>query len=91
MRNIEDLKEWVFIAKSDLDSASYLSHMKPFPTAIICYHSQQCVEKLLDIRYPYFEALTVQDGLMAIQHAQKVMRFYKETLNKLNINEIVID
>ncbi|AKR38780.1 HEPN domain-containing protein [Bacillus cereus] len=137
MRNIEDLKEWVFIAKSDLDSASYLSHMKPFPTAIICYHSQQCVEKLLkgflalngrpvpkthnllmlhkfccrldeefslileqcvqlngyatDIRYPYFEALTVQDGLIAIQHAQKVIRFYKETLNKLNINKIVID
>lgn len=47
MRNTEDLKEWVFIAKSDLDSASYLTHMKPFPTAIICYHSQQCVEKLL--------------------------------------------
>ncbi|HDR3452571.1 TPA: DNA-binding protein, partial [Bacillus thuringiensis] len=39
----------------------------------------------------YFEALTVQDGLIAIQHAQKVIRFYKETLNKLNINEIVID
>ncbi|MED3348337.1 HEPN domain-containing protein [Bacillus thuringiensis] len=137
MRNIEDLKEWVFIAKSDLDSASYLSHMKPFPTAIICYHSQQCVEKLLkgflalngrpvpkthnllmlhkfccrldekfslileqcvqlngyatDVRYPYFEALTVQDGLIAIQHAQKVVLFYKETLNKLNINEIEID
>ncbi|HDR4873355.1 TPA: HEPN domain-containing protein [Bacillus cereus] len=137
MRNIEDLKEWVFIAKSDFDSAIYLSDMKPFPTAIICYHSQQCVEKLLkgflalngrpvpkthnllllhkfccrldeefslileqcvqlngyatDIRYPYFEALTVQDGLIAIQHAQKVMRFYKETLNKLNINKIVID
>lgn len=137
MRNIEDLKEWVFIAKSDLDSAIYLSDMKPFPTAIICYHSQQCVEKLLkgflalngrpvpkthnllmlhkfccrldeefslileqcvqlngyatDIRYPYFEALTVQDGLLAIQHAQKVMRFYKKILNKLNINEIKID
>ncbi|TKI80145.1 DNA-binding protein, partial [Bacillus mycoides] len=44
-----------------------------------------------DIRYPYFEALTVQDGLMAIQHAQKVVGFYKETLNKLNINEILID
>ncbi|MCQ6535991.1 HEPN domain-containing protein (plasmid) [Bacillus mycoides] len=137
MKNTEDLKEWLFIAKSDLDSARYLTHMKPFPTAIICYHSQQCVEKLLkgflalngrpvpkthnllmlhkfcrrlneefslileqcvqlngyatEIRYPYFEALTVQDGLMAIQHAQKVMSFYKEALNKLNINEIVID
>lgn len=137
MKNTEDLKDWLFIAKSDLDSARYLTHMKPFPTAIICYHSQQCVEKLLkgflalngrpvpkthnllmlhkfcrrlneefslileqcvllngyatDIRYPYFEALTVQDGLMAIQHAQKVVSFYKETLNKLNINEILID
>lgn len=130
-------KEWVFIAKSDLDFASYLTHMEPFPTAIICYHSQQCVEKLLkgflalngrtfpkthnllvlhkacrkldeefslvleqcvqlngyatDIRYPYFEALTVQDGLMAIQHAQKVLNFYKEKLNMLNIHEIVIN
>ncbi|PFD87947.1 DNA-binding protein, partial [Bacillus thuringiensis] len=25
------------------------------------------------------------------QHAQKVMRFYKKILNKLNINEIEID
>lgn len=137
MKNTEDLKEWVFIAKSDLDSASYLTHMKPFTTAIICYHSQQCVEKLLkgflalngrpvpkthnllmlhkschrldeefslileqcvqlngyatDIRYPYFEALTVQDGLMAIQHAKKVMNFYRETLTELNINETVIE
>ncbi|MED2038559.1 HEPN domain-containing protein [Bacillus wiedmannii] len=137
MRNTEDLKEWVFIAKSDLDSASYLTHMKPFPTAIICYHSQQCVEKLLkgflalngrtvpkthnllmlhkscrkldeefslileqcvqlngyatDIRYPYFEALTVQDGLIAIQHAQEVMSLYMEKLNKLNIHEITVD
>lgn len=40
-------KEWVFITKSDLNFASYLTHMEPFPTAIICYHSQQCVEKLL--------------------------------------------
>ncbi|EEM85975.1 HepN domain protein [Bacillus thuringiensis serovar pulsiensis BGSC 4CC1] len=44
-----------------------------------------------DIRYPYFEALTVQDGLIAIQHAQKVMSFYNEKLNKLNLHEIVID
>lgn len=40
-------KEWVFITKSDLNFASYLTHKEPFPTAIICYHSQQCVEKLL--------------------------------------------
>ncbi|PEU18150.1 MULTISPECIES: HEPN domain-containing protein [unclassified Bacillus (in: firmicutes)] len=137
MKNIEELKEWLFIAKSDLDSASYLTHMKPFPTAIICYHSQQCVEKLLkgflalygrkvpkthnlimlhkscreldeefslileqcvqlngyatDIRYPYFEALTVQDGLTAIQHAKKVVSFYNERLTRLNIIEILID
>ncbi|PQQ52692.1 HEPN domain-containing protein [Bacillus thuringiensis] len=136
MRNTKDLKEWLSIAKSDLDSSSYLTHMKTFPTAIICYHSQQYLEKLLkgflalngrpvpkthnllmlhkscrrldeefslileqcvqlngyatDIRYPYLEALTVQDGLMA-QHAQKLMSFYNKKLNKLNIHEIVID
>ncbi|WIL44603.1 HEPN domain-containing protein (plasmid) [Bacillus bombysepticus] len=134
MKNTEDLEEWLFIAKSNLDSARYLAHMKPFPTH--CYHSQQCVGKPLkgfltlngrtapkthnllilhkfcrkldaefslileqyvqlngyvtNIRYPYFEALTVQDGLMA-QHAQKGMSFYNKKLNKLNIHEIVID
>jgi hypothetical protein len=41
--------------------------------------------------YPYFESLTVQDRLMTIQHAQKVLSFYKEKLNMLNIHEIVID
>ncbi|MED3352878.1 HEPN domain-containing protein [Bacillus thuringiensis] len=136
MKNTEDLEELLFIAKSILDSARYLTHMKPFPASVICYHSQQCVGKPLkgfltlnirtapkthnllmlhkfclkldeafslileqyvqlngyvtNIRYPYFEALTVQDGLMA-QHAQKVMSFYNEKLNKLNIHEIVID
>ena len=136
MKNTEDLEELLFIAKSILDSARYLTHMKPFPASVICYHSQQCVGKPLkefltlngrtapkihnllilhkscrklveefslileqyvklngyvtDIRYQYFEALTVQDGLMA-QHAQKVMSFYNEKLNKLNIHEIVID
>lgn len=47
MRNIEDTKEWFTIAKSDLDSANFLTNMKPFPSAIICYHCQQCAEKLL--------------------------------------------
>lgn len=53
----------------------------------------QCVQLngyATDIRYPYFEALTVQDGLLAIQHAQKVMSFFKEKLNRPNIHEIVI-
>ncbi|MBL2068803.1 DNA-binding protein, partial [Klebsiella pneumoniae] len=55
---------------------------------------EQCVQLngyATDIRYPYFEALTVQDGLIAIQHAQKVMSFYMEKLNKLNIHEITVD
>lgn len=47
MKNIEDTKEWFTIAKSDLDSANFLTNMKPFPSSIICYHCQQCVEKLL--------------------------------------------
>ncbi|EJR74328.1 hypothetical protein IK7_05674 [Bacillus cereus VD156] len=47
MKNTEDLEEWLFIAKSNLDSARYLAHMKPFPASVICYHSQQCVGKPL--------------------------------------------
>lgn len=47
MKNTEDLEEWLFIAKSNLDSARYLAHMKPFPASVICYHSQKCVWKPL--------------------------------------------
>ncbi|MCU4836848.1 hypothetical protein OCF61_29045 [Bacillus cereus] len=37
----------------------------------------------------YIHTLIKQANLL--QYAQKVIRFYKETLNKLNINKIVID
>lgn len=47
MRNIEDTKEWFTIAKSDIDSAEFLTNMESYSSSIICYHCQQCAEKLL--------------------------------------------
>ena len=40
--------EWLLIAYDDLDSAQFLfMHKHPRPLEIICYHSQQSVEKSL--------------------------------------------
>lgn len=47
MNNTDIAKEWFSYAISDYQAASYLMSMKPKPMEIICYHCQQCVEKLL--------------------------------------------
>ena len=47
MNNTDISKEWFNYAVSDYRAASYLMSMKPKPIEIICYHCQQCVEKLL--------------------------------------------
>ncbi len=40
-------KEWFEYAEADLDSASYLATMQKPHIEIICYHCQQCAEKIL--------------------------------------------
>ncbi|EJQ61849.1 HEPN domain-containing protein [Bacillus mycoides] len=47
MEKINNLKEWINSAISELSSALYLAAMKPCPANIICFHCQRCVEKLL--------------------------------------------
>jgi len=51
--------EWLVYADTDLDTARYLTGMRPEPTEIICFHCQQAAEKALkaylvrlDIRPP---------------------------------------
>jgi len=39
--------EWFDIAKTDFNSAKFLCDMIPWPKEIICYHCQQCAEKML--------------------------------------------
>jgi len=39
--------EWLQKARQDLDSAKFLSDMKPLPKGIIGFHCQQAVEKCL--------------------------------------------
>jgi HEPN domain-containing protein len=41
------IKEWLRHAKDDLSSAEFLLGKWPLPTEIICFHCQQCAEKLL--------------------------------------------
>ncbi|MGR5909001.1 hypothetical protein ACT7DL_30450 [Bacillus paranthracis] len=55
---------------------------------------EQCAAKWLCYRYSFIRILNhllFKIGLMTIQHAQKVLSFYKEKLNMLNMHEIVID
>lgn len=47
MNNVDIAKEWINMSLIDFDSAVFLLNMEPKPLEIICYHSQQCVEKLL--------------------------------------------
>ena len=45
---LKDLvREWLQKARQDLDSAKFLSGMKPLPKEIIGFHCQQAVEKCL--------------------------------------------
>jgi HEPN domain-containing protein len=45
---LEDLvREWLQKARQDLDSAKFLSDMRPLPKDIIGFHCQQAVEKCL--------------------------------------------
>lgn len=41
------VKEWLTKGRQDLDSARFLSDMKPLPKDIIGFHCQQAVEKCL--------------------------------------------
>ena len=46
MNNKDIAKEWFDLATKDFECAKFLLNMKPVPFEIICYHCQQCVEKL---------------------------------------------
>lgn len=39
--------EWTEIARSDLESAEFLTQKVPMPLEIICYHCEQSAEKML--------------------------------------------
>lgn len=41
------VKEWLEYSIKDLESAEFLTQMKPEPLEIICFHCQQSVEKAL--------------------------------------------
>lgn len=48
MKNEQLIKEWMDFAEMDFLTAKHLyEHMYPKPLEIICYHCQQCIEKLL--------------------------------------------
>ena len=42
-----DIKEWMRIAEQDYDSAQKLAGFHPAPIEVICYLSQQSIEKIL--------------------------------------------
>ena len=48
MKNEQLIKEWMDFAEMDFLTAKHLyEYMYPKPLEIICYHCQQCIEKLL--------------------------------------------
>ena len=53
MTKDELVREWLDHASNDLNSARFLTRMRPEPIEIICYHCQQAAEK-------YLKALLIQ-------------------------------
>lgn len=47
MNNKDIAREWFEMGILDFESAKFLLNMRPMPYEIICYHCQQCTEKLL--------------------------------------------
>jgi HEPN domain-containing protein len=43
--NAQEIKDWLYIANADIDSALLLKQMRPQHREIICYHCQQAAEK----------------------------------------------
>lgn len=60
MSKAEVVKEWIFLAESDLNSAVFLKGMFPVPIEIICYHCQQCAEKYLKAFLAFNDELIIK-------------------------------
>ncbi len=78
----EDLiREWMEYSRMDLESAKYLTRMKPDPFEIICYHCQQSVEKSLkavlimkEIRPPKIHDLNELVSLCDIEELNSLLK-----------------
>ena len=84
MKNNDIVNEWINFAEMDFLTAKHLyENMYPKPLEIICYHCQQCIEKMLKavlISYGVPLKKTHDLGLLA------------ETLNKyIPVNEDYMD
>ncbi|OFX27324.1 MAG: hypothetical protein A2033_10935 [Bacteroidetes bacterium GWA2_31_9] len=60
MSKADIVKEWIFLADSDLNSAVFLKGMFPVPIEIICYHCQQCAEKYLKAFLAFNDELIIK-------------------------------
>lgn len=47
LHNKDIANEWINVANLDLESAKFLMNMNSVPYQIVCYHSQQAIEKYL--------------------------------------------
>jgi len=60
MQNPESIK-WFDFAKMDMDAATTLNnYMYPRPLEIICYHAEQCAEKML-------KGYLVENGILPLK------------------------
>ncbi len=47
MKSSDLTKEWLDLARTDIDAARFLTQMQPPPLEIVCFHCQQAAEKSL--------------------------------------------
>ena len=83
------VKEWLKLAKDDLEAAQNLIHLYHL-TNIIAWHSQQCVEKSFKAVLEYFkmDVLHTHDLLKLHKLIEKKLTFNIDEPSLIEINEI---
>lgn len=52
--NLDTIREWITLARADLVSAENIFRLELDPTyTIVCFHAQQCIEKLIKATLVY--------------------------------------
>lgn len=80
LHNKDVANEWINVANLDLESAKFLMNMNSVPYQIVCYHSQQAIEKYLKAYLAFCgnEILKIHDLLILNKKCQEYDKSFCE-------------
>lgn len=83
LHNKDVANEWLNVANLDLESAKFLMNMNSIPFQIVCYHSQQAIEKYLKAYLAFCgnEILKTHDLLILNKKCEEYDNSFKSIYN----------